>query len=128
VRVTRIYTGADARSHFEELDIPTTDTGRGAETTVLATGGAILRDRRGVEPMDMDFHCAPRRQLVINVGGAVEVETGDGTVRRFEAGDVLFADDTTGEGHKTRSVGQLSLMVFLPLPEDFDPSVWAVAT
>ncbi len=124
MRITRIYTGDDGASHFEELEVPTTDVGRGLETGVLPNGGAILRDRRDSPPMDMDFHRAPRRQLVINVGGAVEVETGDGAVRRFEQGELLFADDTTGQGHKTRTVGSVSMMVFLPLPDDFDESVW----
>ncbi len=124
MKITRIYTGEDGRSHFEDLDLPTTDLGRGLESGVIPTSGAILRDRRGVVPLDMGFHNAPRRQLVINVGGAVEVETGDGTVRRFEAGEVLFADDLTGQGHKTRAGSDLVMMVFLPIPDEFDPAVW----
>ena len=124
MRITRIYTGDDGRSHFEELEIPTTDVGRGVDTGVIPTDGVILRDRRGIRPMDMDFHNAPRRQLVINIGGSVEVETGDGTVRVITPGEVLFADDVTGEGHKTRSGADLVLMVFLPLPDDFDPGSW----
>lgn len=126
MRVTRIYTGSDGRSHFEDLEVPTTDIGRGLETGVLPTTGAILRDRSASPAMDMDFHCAPRRQLVITVGGGMEVETGDGTVRRFAAGEVLLADDTTGEGHRTRAGTDLQLMVFLPLPDDFDPAPWRV--
>lgn len=124
MRVTRIFTGSDGRSHFEDLDVPTTDIGRGLETGVLPTTGAMLRDRSASPPMDMDFHCAPRRQLVISVGGGIEVETGDGTVRRFAAGEVLLADDTTGQGHRTRAGDDLQLMVFLPLPDDFDPAIW----
>ena len=124
MRVTRIYTGGDGQSHFEELELPTTDLGRGLETGVIPTTGAILRDRRGVAPLDMGFHNAPRRQLVINVGGTVEVETGDGTIRRFEAGEVLFADDLTGQGHQTRAGADLALMMFLPIPDEFDPAIW----
>lgn len=124
MRITRIYTGDDGRSHFEPLDIPTTDIGRGLETGVIPTVGTILRDRRSCPAMDMGFHNAPRRQLVINVGGAVEVEIGDGTVRRFEPGEVLFADDTTGQGHLTRAGTDLELMIFLVLPDDFDPAAW----
>jgi len=124
MQVTRIFTGPDGRSHFEDLDIPTTDVGRGLDTGVIPAIAATVRDRRGAGPMEMDFHRAPRRQLVIAVGGGVEVAIGDGTVRRFEAGDVVFADDLTGEGHKTRSLDGLSHMVFIHLTDDFDPAAW----
>jgi len=30
---------------------------------------------------------------------------GDGTTRRFGPGDVVLADDRTGKGHTTRSLG-----------------------
>jgi hypothetical protein len=51
----------------------------------------------------MDQHTAPRRQLVITLSGEAEIETGDGDTRRFRQGDVLLADDTTGEGHISRA-------------------------
>jgi uncharacterized cupin superfamily protein len=43
---------------------------------------------------------------VITLSGAVEIEPGDGTVRRFGPGDVMLADDTTGHGHITRVVSK----------------------
>jgi hypothetical protein len=46
----------------------------------------------------------------------VEIETGDGTIRRFGAGDVMLADDTIGRGHITRVVGgQPRHYLFIPL-------------
>jgi hypothetical protein len=41
---------------------------------------------------------------VITLAGQVEIGIGDGTVRRFGAGDVMLADDLTGRGHTTRVV------------------------
>jgi hypothetical protein len=128
MQVTRIFTGPDGRSHFEDLDVETTDVGRGLDTGVIPAIGAMVRDRRASEPLAMGLHCAPRRQLVIAVGGGVEVETGDGAVRRFAAGDVVFADDLTGEGHKTRSLDGLSHMVFIHLADDFDPAIWRTSS
>jgi hypothetical protein len=52
-----------------------------------------------------NYHPAPRRQYVVTLAGQVEIETGDGTVRRFGPGDVMLADDTTGHGHITRVIG-----------------------
>lgn len=44
----------------------------------------------------------------IQDGGALkegEIETGDGTKKRFGPGDIMLADDLTGRGHITRAVG-----------------------
>jgi hypothetical protein len=35
----------------------------------------------------------------------MEIGIGDGTKRRFGPGDVVLADDLTGRGHTTRSLG-----------------------
>jgi len=42
---------------------------------------------------------------VIVVSGQLEIGFGDGTVRRFGAGDARLVEDTTGQGHTTRYVG-----------------------
>ena len=52
----------------------------------------------------MDFHKGPRKQYILILVGQVDVGIGDGTVRRFKAGDVISIEDTTGQGHSTRSV------------------------
>jgi hypothetical protein len=66
----------------------------------------------------LGFHTAPRRQFVINLTGAVEIEVGDGSRRRLEAGDILLAEDTTGQGHISRAVdGQPRSCLFLPLED-----------
>ena len=53
----------------------------------------------------LDWHCAPRRQYSITLSGAAEIQVGDGTVVRVGPGDVLLAEDLTGQGHITRVVG-----------------------
>ena len=56
--------------------------------------------------------------------GSVEIETGDGTKRRFGVGDVLLADDTTGEGHISRGVDTPREQVFIVVPDDLDLTKW----
>ena len=58
----------------------------------------------------MDWHPAPTKQFVIVLSGAMEVESGDAEKRQFQAGDVLLVEDTTGQGHKTRTVGEKELV------------------
>ncbi len=103
MKVTRIYTGDDGESHFEDVEIDLEDRGRvGRISKLWEATGVLFRENSGA--YHLDFHNAPRRQLVINLDGAVELETGDGTVRRLGPGEILLAEDTTGRGHISRSV------------------------
>jgi quercetin dioxygenase-like cupin family protein len=66
----------------------------------------------------LSWHCAPRRQYTITLSGAVEIEVGDGTIKQLGAGDVLLAEDLTGQGHITRVVGeQPRFYLVVPLDE-----------
>ena len=122
MRVTRIFTGDDGRSHFEDLDVPLHDAGFGQLSGLVPVGGLIFRATP--EAGMLDFHVAPRRQFVVTLTGAVEVECGDGTVRRFDPGAIMLADDTTGQGHISREVGGARTSLFLILSEDVDISQW----
>ena len=91
----RLYTGEDGQAHFEELDPQI--------GTMQTVTGITYRSH---EPGDFeDWHTAPRRQYIITLSGYGEIGIGDGTVRRFGPGDVMLADDLTGQGHTTRAVG-----------------------
>jgi len=54
---------------------------------------------------DSPPHPAPRRQWVVMVRGVVEATTGDGEVRQFGPGAAVLLEDTHGEGHRTRVIG-----------------------
>ena len=107
-KIVRVYTGADGQSHLEEVSLalqPFVDTeGAYGEGTSLqqATG---ITFRLAPPGYVLNWHCAPRRQYTITLSGAAEVEVGDGTVKRVGPGDVLLAEDLTGQGHITRVVG-----------------------
>ena len=50
--------------------------------------------------------------------GAVEIEVGDGTKRTIGPGDILIAEDMTGQGHYTREVGDEDrISVFVSMKE-----------
>ena len=101
--VIRLYTGPDNQSHFEDLQIPLKDAGKvGFLSERTKATGVIFRETSG--DYDYDFHTAPRRQLVVNLQGEVEIEVGDGTKRIIGAGQILLAEDTTGQGHISRAV------------------------
>jgi quercetin dioxygenase-like cupin family protein len=119
--IVRVYTGDDGRSHLEEVTLalqPFVDTeGASGEGTPLqrATG---ITFRVAPPGYILNWHCAPRRQYTITLSGAAEIEVGDGTVKRIGAGDVILAEDLTGQGHITRVVGnQPRVSVVVPLAE-----------
>ena len=103
MKVTRIYTGADNQSHFEDLLVPMKDAGKiGFISEISKATGVVFRETGG--DYNYDFHTAPRRQYVVNLEGEVEIEVGDGSKRVLRAGDILLAEDTTGQGHISRAV------------------------
>ena len=62
--------------------------------------GVIFRENPAT--YDYDWHPAPARQFIIMLEGKVEITVGDGTARLFLPGDILLAEDTTGQGHRSR--------------------------
>jgi hypothetical protein len=114
MKIVRLYTGPDNESHFEDVEIELNSSGRMQASTLQPTEGIMFR----FAPPDhlSSYHPVPRRQYVITLSGHVEIETGDGTIRRFGPGDVMLAEDTTGRGHITRVVGgQPRHYAFIPL-------------
>ena len=117
MKVTRIYTGDDGESHFEDLDVDMNSDGHGGViSTAVPVKSVMFRQTTG--DYNLDFHNAPRRQYVVNLTGSVEIETGLGETRRLGPGDILLAEDTTGRGHISRAVdGQARNCLFIPLPD-----------
>ena len=106
----RLYTGDDGQSHFQELYM---ESGFAAFYKMQPATGVMFRQ---VEPGEFqDWHQAPQRQYVITLAGKVEIGIADGTVKTFGAGDVMLAEDLTGQGHTTRPIGD-SPRVFLTIP------------
>ncbi len=121
MRVTRIYTREDGQSHFEDLEIPLPLAEYGRRSALVPVAGMIFREtpKGGA----LDFHPAERRQLAITLSGVAEIECGDGARRRFGAGDIMLAEDTTGQGHITRDI-ESRRGILVPLPQEFDIREW----
>lgn len=118
MKVTRVFTGEDGLSRFEDLDIPLRDAGTiGRLSERFPAAGVIFRENDA--GYDYDWHHAPRRQYIVLLDGEIEIETGDGDRRRFRGGDLLLVEDTAdhgGRGHRTRSTdGKPRRSLFIPL-------------
>ena len=124
--VTRIYAAADGSARIERRVVPMQPDSSGRETSAdLAALRLFFRDTppAHVNPK----HRAPQRQFILVVSGIGEIELGDGTRHAFRPGDVLFAEDTTGEGHVTRTLAGTRGFAHVPVPDEFDITRWPLA-
>jgi quercetin dioxygenase-like cupin family protein len=113
--IVRIYTGSDGRSHFQDIEPRFKALGDQSESAELIPGSTILV-RRFAPTRTNPWHHAPAHAAVFTLSGAVDIEIGDGTVRRLGPGDILIAEDLTGQGHATREVGpEPRVSIFVPL-------------
>ena len=114
--VTRIYSDNNGDSHFEDVEIELKEAGSvGKLSDVIPAKGIIFRE---VEPSyDWDFHTAPQKQYIILLDGEIEIETSLGEIRRFNAGEILLVEDTSGKGHKTKNIHPVKRRsIFITLP------------
>jgi quercetin dioxygenase-like cupin family protein len=88
----RIYTSDDGETHFEDI-----------EPTAVSTSQASVASWDGGK--FADWHNEGRRQYVICLAGEVEITVSDGEVRKQHPGTVTLAEDLTGKGHQTRTIG-----------------------
>lgn len=122
--ITRIYSGDDGLSHFEELDLPLVVSDVGAMSTKIPIESIFFRDTSDAGPAVWDYHVAPRRQFVFHLVGRTEIEVGHGVARTFGPGDVLLADDLTGQGHISREIAGPRFQVFAVLADHVDLDRW----
>lgn len=110
MQITRIYTGDDGQSHFEDLEM---DNHPRLEELSAVTS---IRFRIGEPGSFSDWHRETRRNYIITLSGEGEIGIGDGSRRRFGAGQVMLVEDLTGQGHTTRvSSTEPRITVAIPL-------------
>ena len=105
----RVYAGPDGESHFEEIDGELTQVAISENGIVgisehhPATGFVFITNPAG---WHSNFHPSPHCATIVVLGGECEIETSDGDTRRLCPGAVLATEDTTGKGHRSRTIGQ----------------------
>ena len=117
ITLTRIYTGSDGQTHAETVEMKLTPaTGRYAQfakwweqsETVKVTSSRFIRWAPGFV---QDWHPAAARRYVISLSGQGEVELAGGQKIALQPGRILLAEDLTGKGHITRTVGNADWIV-----------------
>ena len=114
---TRLFTGRDAQSHFEDLPIELLPVEYAQISLPIPVNQALFGVTHDVE--EIGWHNTTLRQYIIILKGSMEIEVGSGECKIFEAGDVLLAEDTTGSGHVTRSLSREAVQyIILPVMKE----------
>lgn len=128
MKITRFST-SEGVSRFTEVDIPTLNERKDEDghnlrlSNAYASPSVIFAELP--EGMSQNWHNAPARQIVVVLSGTLEVEVADRQTRQWGLGGAFLADDVTGQGHLTRTIGGPVRVMFAPLPPNFDVTKWA---
>ena len=110
-----VYADSDGESHFGEIEIEFTDSDFAPPAASLGVSEFQPSDStgfiRGKVGWLGEWHPVPRRQYTTVLSGQVEVTTSDQEPRNFGPGDIALFEDTTGKGHRSRTVGDLPCLV-----------------
>lgn len=114
--VVRLSTGPDGQTQNGIVEVTmmpmSAFAGVEASAPVGVSSAQFLRLPAGNV---VDWHPAPRRQYVVVLSGRGEIELAGGQKIQVNPGQVVLAEDVTGKGHITRSVGSEDL-VLLTVP------------
>jgi hypothetical protein len=117
MNLVRVFTGDDGQSHYDDVEVPLGDYGSMGAISKLWPGTGV-QFHQVTGDYNLDFHVAPRRQLVVNLTRSVEIEVGNGDKRLLGPGSILLAEATTGQGHISRNVnGEPRSCLFIHLDE-----------
>lgn len=126
MKVMRIFSDAAGVARVEWRAVPLTADADGRESSPDFPARRFFFRTAPAGHVNARHH-APQRQLIVVTGGVGQVELDDGTVWRFRPGDLIFAEDTTGLGHITRTLEGPRGFLYIAVPPDFDITAWPLA-
>jgi quercetin dioxygenase-like cupin family protein len=108
VRYTRLYADG-GESHFEDVEIDLHEAAYAPPAPPFRVSDPSPATSIAMTTLPSgwfgDWHPTPRLQWWFQLSGELEVTVSDGETRRFVAGDIVRVEDTTGQGHTTRVIG-----------------------
>ena len=104
-----LYTDGNGISHFRAANFSFTDTNFAPPAPPVGLSEFIDTGKMVFFSIPKgwfgDWHPAPMKQFFCCLNGEIEIVSGDGEKRRFREGNVFLLEDTSGQGHTTRVVG-----------------------
>jgi quercetin dioxygenase-like cupin family protein len=106
ITLTRLYAGPDGQTHAEKIEVklmPSATLSRREESETFKVSS--VRFFRWPPGQVQDWHNASQRQYALTLSGRGEVELPGGQKIPLNPGRIFLAEDVTGKGHITRSIG-----------------------
>jgi hypothetical protein len=124
MKYVRIYCDDAGDSHFEDVSVKLSPVDYAPPAPPLNLA----------EPIDSgytilfsvpagwvgDWHPSPSRQFYIQLSGELEIQVGDGEIRKFSAGNIILVEDTSGRGHFSRALGSSEVDAVLSNSQQLD--------
>jgi hypothetical protein len=114
----RLYADSDGVSHFSDEVLGYTEI-----DYIPPAPPLNISDAQAVENLilmhapahwsEESRHPSPKKQWVFVLRGAVEYKASDGDSRTLKVGNILFTEDTFGDGHTARIVGDEEVLLAL---------------
>lgn len=100
IRCVRLWSDAEG---FSRVEFGVIEAPFGELSAAAAATGVQFEESPALA--SLDWHAAPRRQLVVTLAGRLDFVTRDGERFSLDPGIVLLAEDTVGAGHRWTSRG-----------------------
>jgi quercetin dioxygenase-like cupin family protein len=115
MRISRLYTGSDGRSQWDEVELETETRHRGLFSLPAETSSVQFVTLPGGGTSD--WHTSPCRQYVVTLAGEADLEVGDGTRRHFGPGSIFLGEDIEGQGHRGHYSAEPRTVMIVALTE-----------
>ncbi len=110
MKYVTLYTDNNGASHFKDVEVGFELVNFAPPAPPVGLSDYLLASRfvffKTPSGWYGDWHPPPKRQFFCCLSGKFEVTASDGEVRVFRSGDVFLLEDTTGKGHKSRTIGK----------------------
>ncbi|MCK3776337.1 hypothetical protein MZK49_06300 [Ensifer sesbaniae] len=125
MKCLRIYAAADGESHFDEIELPTTEISVHPDAAPFEITGSYPASRVRITHIpagmrEVAWHTVPEPVLTVRLNGAVEYETSDGEIRHIQAGNFVLVEDTHGRGHLSRHSPEAQTVIWISLPNGLE--------
>lgn len=125
MKCLRIYASPDGESHFDEIELPTTELCLHPDAAPFSVTPSYPASRlrfthipAGMRPVS--WHTVPEPVLTVRLDGSVEYETSDGEIRTVPAGSFVLVSDTHGKGHLSRHSEHTQTVLWISLPHGLE--------
>jgi hypothetical protein len=114
----KIYNDPNGVSHFRDVEVSFSPSDFASKTNPVLKSVFLSSDAGFVSVpsgWDSGWHNSPGDGFAILLQGSVEIEVGDGQVRRFSSGEVWRSTDVAGRGHVSRVVSEEDALIYMTI-------------